>query len=130
MKSERRKFIPISLSLTIKLFSVYIVQCSDGSYYTGLTSNVDNRIAYHNSPENIKSYTSSRKPVNLLWSLQLSDFNEAERFEKQIKGWTRKKKEALMAENWDRLKLLSICQNESKYTKGQDRKNKQSGELS
>jgi len=75
--------------LSIKYFFVYIVECSDKSYYTGLTSNLERRINYHNSADSKGHYTSTRQPVKLLWSIQLTDFTEAEHFEKQIKGWTR-----------------------------------------
>jgi putative endonuclease len=80
-----------------------------------MTSNLEQRIEYHNSPDNVGSYTSNRKPVKLLWNIQLTDFNEAEMLEKQIKGWSRKKKEALMAGDWDRLRLLSECKNSSHH---------------
>ncbi|NNJ54834.1 MAG: GIY-YIG nuclease family protein [Bacteroidia bacterium] len=99
----------------MKYFFVYIVECSDNSYYTGLTSDIEQRIGYHNSSESKGLYTSNRQPVKLLWSVQLTDFTEAEHFEKQIKGWSRKKKEALMSENWDRLKILAVCQNDTRY---------------
>ena len=94
---------------------MYILECSDKSYYTGLTSNIEKRLWYHNSPKSKGHYTSTRQPVKLLWSIQLTNFWEAEQFEKQIKGWSRNKKEALMAGNWDRLKILSVCKNDSRY---------------
>jgi putative endonuclease len=78
-------------------------------------------MGYHNSPENIGGYTSNRQPVKLVWSIQLIDFTEAEHFEKQIKGWSRKKKEALMNDNWDRLKILAVCQNDTRYIHDKDK---------
>jgi putative endonuclease len=84
-------------------FYVYIVECSDGSYYTGITNDVERRIEEHNSGNNTNSYTYTRRPVVLKYATHFYDFNQAEAWEKQIKGWTRRKKEALMSENWNQL---------------------------
>jgi len=88
-------------------YYVYIVECSDGSYYTGVTNDLELRLIQHNSEENFKSYTFSRKPVVLKYYEHYNDISNAIAREKQIKGWTRKKKEALFREDWDVLKVLS-----------------------
>jgi len=74
-----------------------------------MTNDVDRRVQEHNSAENTDSYTSNRRPVKLLWNVQLTDFNQAEELEKQIKGWSRKKKKALIKEQWGILKVLATC---------------------
>jgi putative endonuclease len=79
----------------MKDYFVYILKCSDDSYYTGVTNNLEKRFSEHQSGI-IKGYTSKRLPVRLVFSERLTDINQAIRFEKQIKGWNRKKKEALI----------------------------------
>jgi putative endonuclease len=61
----------------------------------------------HNSGSDPKSYTFKRRPVILKYESYFSNPNDAIAAEKQVKGWSRSKKEALMAENWDLLKQLS-----------------------
>jgi putative endonuclease len=91
----------------MKLFYVYILKCSDDSYYTGITNNIDLRLQEHNSDKNFFAYTFSRRPVALVWFEQFTNPNEAIAKEKQLKGWSRKKKEALINSNWDDLVKLS-----------------------
>ncbi len=90
----------------MKDYFVYILKCSDESYYTGVTNNLERRIAEHNSGI-IKGYTSNKLPVKLVFNNRFSDINDAIRFEKQVKGWSRKKKEALIAGNYNLLVTLS-----------------------
>ncbi|MEK7810435.1 MAG: GIY-YIG nuclease family protein [Pseudomonadota bacterium] len=80
-------------------FWVYILRCSDASYYAGHTDNLENRIGEHQSGMG-HSYTSSRRPVELAWSQECTNRDEALAAEMQIKGWGRKKKEALMRGDW------------------------------
>ncbi len=80
-----------------------------------MTNDVDRRVLEHNSEENRGSYTANKRPVELLWSTQLTDFNQAEELEKQIKGWSRKKKEAIITGEWDALKVLAACNNASSH---------------
>lgn len=93
-------------------YFVYILECSDKSYYTGVTNNLEKRLAEHQSGVH-KGYTSVRLPVKLMYSASFSDINEAIRIEKQIKGWSRKKKEALMRGDFDALVLLSKSKTKS-----------------
>jgi len=90
----------------MKDYFVYILKCADDSYYTGVTNNLEKRISEHQSGL-IKGYTSSRLPVKLVFSERFSDVNDAIRFEKQVKGWSRKKKEALINKDFDLLVKLS-----------------------
>jgi len=85
---------------------VYILECSDGSYYTGSTSNIEKRISEHRIGT-YQGYTANRRPVKLLWSEHFSDIKYAIAAEQQIKGWTRKKKEALMRGDFETLVELS-----------------------
>jgi len=87
-------------------YFVYILKCSDDSYYTGVTNNLEKRISEHKSGV-IKGYTMNRLPVELVFSERFSDVNQAIRFEKQVKGWNRRKKEALINKDFDLLIKLS-----------------------
>jgi len=81
------------------------------TYYTGVTNNPERRIEEHNSGENKNSYTSHRLPVEMIYCEKFTDFNLAIIWEKKIKDWSRKKKEALIKENWDQLKIEVACKN-------------------
>ena len=97
------------------LYYVYILQCSDDSYYTGITNNIERRLFEHNSGSDKKSYTYKRRPLKLVFQQDFSDVLPAIYFEKQIKGWTRAKKEALIDGDFDRLQLLAECRNATHY---------------
>jgi putative endonuclease len=88
------------------VFWVYILRCSDGSYYAGHTDNLDNRIDEHQSGLGC-SYTSSRLPIELAWSQECTTREEALAAEMQIKGWSRRKKEAMMRGNWADVAMLA-----------------------
>ena len=88
----------------MKDYFVYIVECIDGSYYTGVTSDLEIRINEHNSGF-YKGYTPSRLPVKLVYSNKFTNINDAINAEKQIKGWSRAKKEALIIGDYDLLKI-------------------------
>jgi predicted GIY-YIG superfamily endonuclease len=74
--------------------------CSDKSYYIGSTSHLENRLAQHQAGVDPKSYTASRRPVELVWCHECSTHADAFRLERQIKGWSRAKKEALIHEDF------------------------------
>ncbi|MCP9751452.1 GIY-YIG nuclease family protein [Ferruginibacter sp. HRS2-29] len=88
-------------------YFVYILKCNDNSYYTGITNNLDRRLKEHQSGYGNVSYTKTRLPVTLVFSQQFHRADQAIALEKQIKGWSRKKKEAFINEEWEKLKLLS-----------------------
>ncbi len=86
-------------------FYVYLLRCSDDFYYCGYTDDLEARLLQHDAG-NI-GYTSSRKPVTLVWQGEFERREEALAFEQQVKGWTRAKKEALIADDWDRISALA-----------------------
>ena len=98
---------------------VYIVKCSDDSYYVGCTTNLMNRIGQHNAGT-VDSYTASRRPVKLLWTQEFSDIRYAIEAERKLKKWTRAKKEALMNGDFSHLHELS------RSTKTKDKKKRPS----
>ncbi|MEG8223398.1 GIY-YIG nuclease family protein [Sphingomonas sp. HH69] len=87
-------------------FHTYMLHCADGSYYLGHTDNLEQRVAQHQSGE-IPGYTQSRRPVALVWSQDFGTRDEALSAEQQIKGWSRKKKEGLIAGDWDAIRLAA-----------------------
>jgi len=91
----------------MKPFWVYILRCSDNSYYTGHTDNLDHRIAQHNAGDIAGCYTASRRPVTLVFSQPCATRAEALSAERQIKGWSRKKKEAMMRGDWVEVSRLA-----------------------
>ena len=88
-------------------FWTYILRCADGSYYTGHTDDLESRIPAHQSGA-IKGYTAERLPVELAWSQEFSTRDEALAAERQIKGWTRRKKEALIRSDWEDLRDAAV----------------------
>ena len=85
---------------------VYILQCADGSHYTGCTTDIDQRVAKHQGGE-VPGYTQTRRPVKLLWCDEFPDVVQAAQVERQIKGWSRAKKEALMKGDFDAIHELA-----------------------
>jgi putative endonuclease len=85
---------------------VYILKCSDNSYYTGSTVDLQGRLIKH-SQGAISSYTAKKLPVKLVFSQEFYTVDEAIRAERQIKGWSRAKKEALINSDFDLLVELS-----------------------
>ena len=85
---------------------MYILECSDGSYYTGSTGDLAVRLAQHQAGEGAR-YTARRLPVALVYSEHYDRIDEAFRREKQVQGWSRKKKRALIAGRFEELPGLS-----------------------
>jgi putative endonuclease len=91
----------------MKQYHVYILLCSDGSYYTGITNDIERRLTEHQSGLNMGSYTYKRRPVKLVFNELFPDVNQAIAFEKQVKGWRRAKKEAIINGDWHLLPQLA-----------------------
>lgn len=87
-------------------FYVYMLRCADGSYYVGQTDNLEERLAEHHRG-GVTVYTRKRRPLVLVFTAEFYTREEAIERERQIKGWSRAKKEALIAGNWDRLQRLA-----------------------
>ena len=100
-------------------FWVYILRCADNSYYTGHTDNLEERLAKHQAGE-FGGYTSTRLPVELLFSEECPTREEALARERQIKGWGRKKKQALMRGDWAEVSRLARPSTGSGRTAGRD----------
>ena len=87
-------------------YYVYILRCADGSYYNGHTDHIEARlVAHHNG--HIPGYTYSRRPVRLVFVEEFSSRQAAFERERQIKGWSRSKKKALIESDWGKLTELA-----------------------
>ena len=85
---------------------VYILRCSDGSYYTGRTTDIQKRIGEHATGQ-ASQWTRRRLPIELVFQQEMPDENTAFQAERQIKSWSKAKKEALITGNFDLLKWLA-----------------------
>jgi len=83
------------------VFWAYMLRCADGRYYTGHTDNLEQRIGQHRA--RLCNYTSTRLPVKLVWSETFETRAEAITVELMVGGWSRAKKEALIAGDWKRV---------------------------
>jgi putative endonuclease len=93
---------------------LYILECSDGSYYTGSTIDIQKRILEHKVGRGA-NYTRKRLPIKLVYLEEFQRIDNAFYREKQIQGWSRLKKEALISQKYQELKNLSECKNNSHY---------------
>lgn len=86
---------------------VYILKCSDNSYYTGITSNLTQRLCQHETAFYPECYTANKRPIKLVYYCEFTDISIVIDIEKKIKKWSRAKKEALINEEYDRLTNLA-----------------------
>jgi putative endonuclease len=87
---------------------VYMLRCADGSYYVGSATGNDltRRMQEHETGA-YPGYTFTRRPVQLVWSEHFDRITDAIAVERQIKGWSRAKKEALISGDWKSLQVLA-----------------------
>jgi len=89
------------------MFYVYILKCSDGSFYTGHTESLEKRLAQHQQAYFNNCYTVKRLPIALVYQASFTTREQALTIEMQIKGWSRKKKQALIDDDWVEISRLS-----------------------
>jgi predicted GIY-YIG superfamily endonuclease len=87
-------------------FWVYMLCCADESYYVGHTDNLEVRLAKHQNGE-YPGYTVRRRPVKLVFTEEFASRDDAFERERQLKGWSRKKKEALIRGDWAEISRLA-----------------------
>lgn len=92
----------------MKEYYVYILQCRDGSYYTGVTNDYQRRLEEHQIGESPTAYTFKRRPVKLVYVAAFKDVDDAIIWETKVKGWSRVKKEMLIAREYERLPDLCL----------------------
>ena len=76
----------------MRIYFLYILKCADGTYYTGMTNNLERRLWEHESGVNETAYTYCRRPVELQFYEEFTDVKQCIEFEKKIKKWSGKKK--------------------------------------
>ena len=96
----------------MKNYYVYMLLCADLSFYVGVTRDADRRVAQHNNGWDPDCYTHFRRPVVLAKAWEFTDVRDAIDWEKRLKGWSRRKKIALMRDDWTTV---------SKFARGADR---------
>jgi putative endonuclease len=99
----------------LKTIFVYILECSDDSFYVGVTNNVGRRFIEHSTGLHEDSYTFSRRPLKLVYCKQFNSPMKAIEYEKQLKGWTKSKKIALINNDLNLLHELASCKNETSH---------------
>ena len=114
---ERSRKRPIAIYFHTMALYVYILRCADKSYYVGITSDPTRRVEQHQQGTRKDAYTYSRRPVELVYCQHFPDgsHDQAQAFEKKLKGWSRAKKEAVIADRWIDLPGLAQCRNESHH---------------
>ncbi len=100
----------------MKKYYVYILHCADGSYYTGMTNDPERRLQEHEAGTGSAAHTHTRRPVKLVWYDAFQSPMAAIEVEKQLKRWSRRKKEALIAGQFDLLNDLAACVNASHFS--------------
>lgn len=93
---------------------MYILHCANGQYYTGSTKNLERRLAQHQNGEGA-NFTKKHLPVELIYFEEFNRIDEAFYREKQVQGWSRKKKEALINGQYEKLHDFSECKNETHF---------------
>ena len=101
-----------SRCVAVKYF-VYILRCFDGTFYVGMTNNVERRFAEHCDGIDPECYTYDRRPLCLLHVSEFNWVNEAIAFEKKLKSWSHRKKRAFAEGAWQSLK---------RFARGRDRR--------
>ena len=94
-------------------YYVYMLKCKDKSFYVGVTNSINRRLIEHQTGFNKKCYTYDRRPVMLVFCAHYQYIADAIAREKQLQGWSRKKKMALIKEQWWMLHSLSQCANDT-----------------
>ena len=99
---------------------MYILECADGTYYTGSARDLEKRIWEH---ENFlgANYTKKKHPVRLVYHEEFCRIDEAFYREKQVQGWSHAKKKALIEQDFRQIHKLAECRNESHCNNDSDR---------
>jgi putative endonuclease len=95
-------------------YFVYILRCSDQSLFTEVTTDLERSLAEHQLGKR-HAYSYKRRPVELVFACGFDDFDRACALEKKLRGWSRKKKEALINGDYDMLHTLAECRNATHY---------------
>ncbi len=104
--------LPVSRSTPlVKTYYVYMLRCAEGSFYVGITNDIELRVAQHQYGIDPRCYTFERRPVTLVYSSDFRNVDDAIAWEKQLKRWSHAKKAALITSDWARIHRLAECTN-------------------
>jgi putative endonuclease len=92
----------------MRTYYVYMLRCIDGTFYTGVTNDIERRFHEHSTGHDPSCYTYSRRPLRLAYAGEFQYIDRAINFEKQLKGWSHKKKRAFADGDWPLLKRLAM----------------------
>lgn len=92
-----------------------MLRCSDKTFYTGVTNNLERRLKEHKVGYDKNSYTYYRRPVELVYYEMFSNYLLAIEWETRIKKWSSKKKAALINSDWKSLRIESECRNSTSH---------------
>ncbi len=96
-------------------YYVYLLECGDGTYYTGVTNDLSRRIVEHQQGLDIGCYTYTRRPITLKHYITFEYINDAISVEKKLKKWSRAKKVAYFKKDWETLHEKAICNNNTSH---------------
>jgi putative endonuclease len=96
-----------------KVFYVYVILCSDGSFHTAVTENLERSVREHNSGSDATDYAYARRPVRLLYHALFYELEKALEFNKHLSAWPPDKVQALISGQWNDPVMLSVCRNAS-----------------
>ncbi len=91
----------------VKTYDVYMLRCIDGTFYTGVTNDIDRRFYEHCAGHDPSCYTHMRRPLQLVYADEFAWIDEAIAFEKRLKRWTHNRKRAFAERDWPMLKHLA-----------------------
>ncbi len=91
----------------MKRYYVYMLLCFDGTFYVGVTNDLERRVGEHEFGVDPRSYTFSRRPLKLVHSSEFHYIDEAIAWEKHLKGWSHAKKSALARDDWKGIQKLA-----------------------
>ena len=91
----------------MKLYYAYMLRCFDGTFYVGMTSDIEQRFTDHCSGRYPDCYTYNRRPLKLVHVSEFQWVHDAIAFEKKLKSWNHRKKRAFAERDWDALKRYS-----------------------
>ncbi|WP_405377320.1 GIY-YIG nuclease family protein [Nonlabens sp. Asnod3-A02] len=95
----------------MKYYHLYILECSDGLLYTGMTNDLERRLGEHHMGKNPRSFTFKRRPLKLIYRERFIDVRYCIYYEKKIKKWSAAKKRALANGEFDTIQILAECRN-------------------
>jgi len=109
----------------MKYYYTYMVLCSDGKFYTGITNDPERREAEHNDGKYPKAWTITRRPVRLVYTQEFQWVLDAIDWEKRLKKWSAGKKRALVNGDYDAIHVLAKCVNATRSDREREEGNRQ-----